>query len=381
MATIFRRAVLGLLVGATTGLLFDGSSISAQQDPTRRPRLALRVPKPPTVAVTANGAALVYELHVMNVAQQPWTIQKVDVFSNASGTPLLQALSANAIESSIVRPGTNLAGGDRRVLGGAGWAVIYLWVSVDGEAPPASVFHRLTVEASTPAGPQVRELEGPMVPVLREVITIGPPLRGGPWRANNGPSNESVHRRVLTTLDAAQRFAIDYMKLGDDNLPFSGDRAVSANHHAYGAEVLAVADGVVAEVQDGIPELVGPRPPSFSFDVTGNRIMLDIGQARYATYAHLKPGSIRVKVGQRVKRGDVIALLGHSGVTPVPHLHFQVQDAPRLATEGLPYRYESFEVLGGCQGALAITGQCTRTAAVTRRNEIPLNNMIVQFPQ
>jgi murein DD-endopeptidase MepM/ murein hydrolase activator NlpD len=185
----------------------------------------------------------------------------------------------------------------------------------------------------------------------------------------------------VTTLDAAERFAIDYVKLGDDNLPFSGDRQVSANHHAYGAEVLAVADGVIVEVQDDVPELAGPPPPSFAFDLTGNRIILDIGQTRYATYGHLKPGSIRVKVGQRVTRGDVIALLGHSGVTPVPHLHFQVQDAPRLAAEGLPYRHESFEVLGQCQQPIAVTGQCTRSPAVTRRNEIPLNNMIVQFPR
>jgi murein DD-endopeptidase MepM/ murein hydrolase activator NlpD len=383
MRTIFRLSILGLLVGVTGGLLFAGAPVSAQSrlDPTRRPRLALRVPKPPTVAVTANGAVLVYELHVMNVSPQPWTIQKIDVLSDAAGTPLLQALAANAIESSIVRPGTSLAGSDRRVLAGAGWAVIYLWVPVDGTAPPASVFHRLTLEASSAAGPQVRELEGPTVPVLREVITIGPPLRGGPWRANNGPSNESGHRRVLTTLDAAQRWAIDYVKLGDDNLPFSGDRGVAANHHAYGAEVLAVADGVIAEVQDDVPELAGPPPPSFPFDLTGNRIILDIGQARYAAYAHLKPGSIRVKVGQRVKRGDVIALLGHSGVTPLPHLHFQVQDSPRLEAEGLPYRHASFEVSGQCRQALAIAGDCTRTPSVTRRNEIPLNNAIVQFPR
>jgi murein DD-endopeptidase MepM/ murein hydrolase activator NlpD len=185
---------------------------------------------------------------------------------------------------------------------------------------------------------------------------------------------------VLTTLDAAERFAIDYVKLGDDNFAFSGDRSVLTNHHAYGADVLAVADGVVMDVQDGIPDRVGPPLPSYPFDLTGNRIVLDIGQTRYATYSHLKPDSIRVKVGQRVKRGEVIALLGNSGNAPVPHLHFQVQDAPRLATEGLPYRHESFEVLGHCQQA-PIAGQCTRTAAVIRRNEIPLNNMIVQFPR
>ena len=164
-----RLAVLGFLVGASSGLLFDGSPVWAQSfmDPTRRPRLALRVPKPRPVAITANGAVLVFQLHVMNVAPQPWTIRKIDVLSGASGPALLQALAPDAIEASIVRPGTSLAGGDRRLLGGAEWALIYLWVPVDGTAPPTSVFHRLTVEASSATGPQAprsRGSDGPGTP-------------------------------------------------------------------------------------------------------------------------------------------------------------------------------------------------------------------------
>jgi hypothetical protein len=139
MTTVFRLAVLSL-IGSIGGLPFAGSPLSAQSalDPTRRPRLALRVPKPPTVALTASGAVLVYELHVMNVSPQPWTILKVEVLSGASGTPLLHTLTPDAIESSIVRPGTNLTGSDRRLIGGAGWAVIYLFLPIDGTAPPVS---------------------------------------------------------------------------------------------------------------------------------------------------------------------------------------------------------------------------------------------------
>jgi murein DD-endopeptidase MepM/ murein hydrolase activator NlpD len=145
-------------------------------------------------------------------------------------------------------------------------------------------------------------------------------------------------------------------------------------------KVLAVADGVVVAIEDGIPDLVGPVPPSGSeFNMAGNYIVLDIGQTRYAMYAHLKPGSLRVKVGQRVRGGEVIALVGNSGGTGAPHLHFQLQDTTQLAAEGLPYLHGSFEVLGRCQGPPA-QRQCTRTAAATTRNQIPLNNMIVQFP-
>jgi murein DD-endopeptidase MepM/ murein hydrolase activator NlpD len=394
MRTIFRLAVLGLLIAATSALVFAGPPIAAQspqmrspEAATRRPQITLRTPKPPTVAMTADGAVLVCEVHVTNSSAQPWTLQKIEVLSSAAaGSPVLQTLAPDVIEASTNRPGTALAGPDRRVFAGAGWGVIYFWIPVDAAAPPPSIFHRLTFEASIPAGPVVRVLDGPAVPVLRDLATIGPPLRGGPWLANNGPSNETPHRRLLSTIEGAltgsERFAIDYVKLGADDAIFSGDRTVNENHHAYGAEVLAVADGVVVAILDGIPDLVGPPPPSGpEFILTGNYIILDIGQTRYAMYAHLKPGSLRVKAGQRIKRGDVIALLGNSGGgTGAPHLHFQLQDTPRLAAEGLPYRHESFEVLGRCQGP-PVQRQCTRTAAATARNQVPLNGMIAQFPR
>jgi murein DD-endopeptidase MepM/ murein hydrolase activator NlpD len=93
----------------------------------------------------------------------------------------------------------------------------------------------------------------------------------------------------------------------------------------------------------------------------------------------LRAGSLRVTVGQRIKRGDVIAVVGNSGNSFRPHLHFQLQDASGLSAEGLPYRHESFEVLGRCQ---RLGSPCARAAAaVVSRNEIPLNGMIVQFPR
>jgi murein DD-endopeptidase len=248
MKTNLRFAVVGLLIAATCALLFAGPPIAAQSPQiaaqlpdaatraTRRPQITLRTPKAPTVAITADGAVLVYEVHITNSSVQPWTLKKIEALSGAAGRPVLQTLAPDAIEASINRPGTILAGPDRRVFAGAGWGVIYFWIPVDATAPPPSIFHRLTFEASIPAGPVIRLLDGPAVPVLRDLATIGPPLRGGPWLANNGPSNETPHRRLLSTIEGAltgsERFAIDYVKLGTDNTIFSGNRTVNENHHA-----------------------------------------------------------------------------------------------------------------------------------------------------
>jgi murein DD-endopeptidase MepM/ murein hydrolase activator NlpD len=81
--------------------------------------------------------------------------------------------------------------------------------------------------------------------------------------------------------------------------------------------------------------------------IGGNLIILDIGDSRYAVYAHLQPGSLRVGLGDRVKRGQVLALVGNSGNSTGPHLHFQVVDRNSLlASEGVPYLIDSFEVRG-----------------------------------
>ncbi len=110
-----------------------------------------------------------------------------------------------------------------------------------------------------------------------------------------------------------------------------------------------MADGVVTEVKDGIPENVpGQRAVPITLEtIAGNHVVVDIGGGRWAFWAHFQPGSIKVKVGDRVKRGQVLGLVGNSGNSSEPHLHFQVQDgASPLASEGVPYAFDSFEVSG-----------------------------------
>ena len=98
------------------------------------------------------------------------------------------------------------------------------------------------------------------IPVGRGPIAISAPLRGDHWLAGNGPSNTSGHRRALIPIEGhaaiAQRFAIDWVKLRDDGKTFHDDEKDNKNYLAYGNDALAVADGIVTEVKDGIPENV-----------------------------------------------------------------------------------------------------------------------------
>jgi murein DD-endopeptidase MepM/ murein hydrolase activator NlpD len=90
--------------------------------------------------------------------------------------------------------------------------------------------------------------------------------------------------------------------------------------------VLAVADGTVTYAVDGVPE---NRPGKMNrLFVPGNAILLEHSSALYSLYAHLRPGTLRVRAGQRVKRGATLGLCGNSGNSSEPHLHFQLQSGP-----------------------------------------------------
>ena len=350
----------------------------------------IRVPKPPVAAPVEGGLVLPYEVHVTNWATQPFLLKRVEVTgAGGDGRPYL-ALADSALGRAVGRPGlAPSSSADRMRLGGGMRAVVYLWVPVGSQSPPPAVRHRITVqETSGPDSGRTHVFEGPPVSVGRDLVVIGPPLRGGAWLAANGPSNESGHRRALLPIAGtpaiAQRFAIDYVRVDTLGRTLSGDRARNENFYAENAEAIAVADGIVVATKDSIPENV-PGPTSRAVPITletvgGNHVILDIGGGRFAFYAHLRPGSLRVKLGDRVRRGQVLGLVGNSGNSTEPHLHFHISDGNSpLGSEGVPYVHESFELIGRCTGPL--TGCSRLPAPEQRRREMPAANMIIRFPE
>src|SRR5262249_38518940 len=182
-------------------------------------------------------------------------------------------------------------------------------------------------------------------------VVMASPLRGDHWWTPNGPANDSIHRRIVIALGShfglPERFAVDWIKLGDDGQSFTGDEHDNRSYHAYNAEVIAVADGQVISIKDGIPENV-PNSSPMAVPITletigGNNVVEDLGGGKYAFYAHLIPGTIAVKPGDRVKRGQLLGRLGNSGNSTEPHLHFHVCDAPDpLFSNGLPFEIDHF---------------------------------------
>lgn len=122
-------------------------------------------------------------------------------------------------------------------------------------------------------------------------------------------------------------------------------RRTSPSYRYFGANIHAVADGPVVAVLDGLPEQVpGKNPTGLKLEeYGGNHVVQDIGDGNYAFYAHLKTGSVKPKVGDQLSTGQVLGLLGNSGNSDAPHLHFHVMSTPDpLRSNGLPFVIKSF---------------------------------------
>jgi murein DD-endopeptidase len=362
---------------------------SASNAPTTPPAKPLTVPLDITIpiaptAFAANGKIhLVYELHVANYGGSDCSLTHLDIISNG-GEKLVASFAAADLEGMTLRPGQPNASPKTKLAGGS-VAVIYVWVTVDSaQDVPDTVRHKITARVS--AYPDDLTIETlPLTVNRKPVVVLTPPLRGDNWVAANGPSNTSGHRRALIPEDGrswiSQRFAIDWVQLFPDGSTFHGDKADNKNYRAYGQEALAVADGIVTETKDGIPQNIpgaGSRAVPITLEtIGGNHVILDLGNGIFAFYAHLQPGSLRVKVGDKVKTGQVLGLVGNTGNSTEPHLHFDICNrSSMLACEGLPYAFPQFEVQGS---GWSFKSSESKDAPVTHKMEMPLENQVVRF--
>lgn len=174
----------------------------------------------------------------------------------------------------------------------------------------------------------------------------GLPFEGAWLTVNGGTDRETSHSWGIPT----QRYAYDFFKVDDQGGSYSGDRRELTSYYCYGSAVLAPADGVVAEVRQDFedsPIVEEGQAACASSDLRGNYILIRHGRREYSLLAHLLKGSVTVRPGDPVRRGEVIARCGNSGNTSEPHIHFHVQAGRSfLCSAGLPISFEGIEVEG-----------------------------------
>ena len=353
----------------------------------RGPRVEVVCPTPPSPVRLAEKQVLVYELHVTNFDMVPLTLKRLEIFEDTDKTQPPRIFSDDALATIMVKAGSMGGAKDSQTIPPSQRAVIFLWIEVGADKPvPANLRHRMVFVAGAPgeatgSTPTEATLEDFSVPISHDAVPVlTSPFDGGVWLAGD-LANDSNHRRSLAAVDghvhAPERFAIDWIKVGSNGDSHHDGTARNENWWGYGEPIHAVADGEVTEVVDGIPENT-PRvlPTQVTLDnIAGNHVIVRIAPNRYATFAHLQNGSIKVRLHDHVRRGDVLGLLGNTGNATGAHLHFQVTDGNSvLQSEGVPFVFDKFTDLGPGSDY-----ELDKHLSIPRERSMPGNNAVVEF--
>lgn len=291
---------------------------------------------------------LSYELNIANTFRLPMELLTVGIFDTENQDQPLAVFDIDYILKNLQRPGLTGEQNENHFEGGQ-FGILNLWLELEESKVPKKIFHKLHFNLDTGNGEMIPlEVEKALFdfPSLTQV-TLDPPFRDGNWFYYTIGHNNT---RELTEGKAsyAQRFAIDWAFIGEDGTFANGDKTKNESFLSYGKELLAVANGVVVEIQDSIPDNEGEslaRAVKIDrYNSSGNHLILDIGNDVHVIYAHLIPHSFKVKVGDQVKSGDVLGLLGNSGESTGPHLHMHVETKNKLLLggEGLPYHFNKY---------------------------------------
>lgn len=342
---------------------------------------------------SAGEVHVAYEVRLTNAFPFPATVTEVEVRDVASGRAV-QTLSGDdllatmSLQPTGAQPTVELTPAEVGVL----------WMDIpfgDATQLPAEIEHTVTI---TLPDDLPLDLPNPMVSTAGRVAVdaqpptvIGPPLAGPGWVAF-GSCCDGPHRRAMQPVNnglwLAQRYAIDFNRVNESDQLATGDPDLNESWPTYDQPVLAVADATVVQAANDFADQIPNNPTPVSLaQADGNFVILELADGVYAFYAHLKPGSVDVRPGDTVTKGQVIARSGNSGSSTGPHLHFQLMDRDSaLLANGVPYVFDSYTVTGQTPPIEEIiTGDPREPLAIdtatagARTNELPVGRDVVEF--
>lgn len=293
---------------------------------------------------------LAYELRIASDFRQPLRLDRLEVLGPPGEDSPLARYEGQALSALLPQP-PNSTG---MLLQPGQSTRLYLFVERPAQSAwPSALRHRLhwSWERKAAMGERQRAvLDLAAAPTGSPMPRLETPLRGGLWLAANGPANSSEHRRTVAYADGVaalpQRYAYDLVQIDAHGRLFRDKGEKPEDWFAFGQPLLAAADGVVALTQDGADdnEPVGTVPASAINvrNLCGNGISLRLASGHYLIYCHLMKGSLAVRTGQAVKRGELLGRLGNSGNSDAPHLHLH------LSTQAHPMRGEGEPITFAC---------------------------------
>ncbi len=203
---------------------------------------------------------------------------------------------------------------------------------------------------------------------IRNMLIVSFPLRGVYISPNTPGSKVPSHG----TSSFGEEYAIDFVMINENDIlrkpyrksfleyVFKGLKL--EDFYGWGQTIYSPVNGVVVDIENNISE----RNPVNIFNdlkntmkvtkeyikegasskiITGNYVIIKIDDNKYSLLAHLKKGSVNVKIGQIINENDVIGQLGHSGNSTMPHLHMQFMNSMDYkVAKGIPFLIKSYEI-------------------------------------
>lgn len=309
---------------------------------------------------------IAYELHITNMDKKPVSVHNIEIKTKESKNPL-KIYCDELLEQSLSLIGSKKNDTSQLIYSGQR-AILHAFLCYqNNQETVENIYHTVSYsfqqeglaahEISTSGGELI-------INNHKKAIVLGPIFSEGIWFAGRGVADVMFgHRKGAIRPQNGipfqkARYAIDFIKIDKNGNAYENNLIENENWFSYNSEVLAVADGYVESVQDGIPDLP-PNVPGGSLSerlsllsinkLAGNYIVLNLGNETYALYGHLKKGSIYVQEGDVVKKGQVIGRVGNSGNSDLPHLHFQINRKIPIKGEAVPFIFEEFELIGNAE--------------------------------
>ncbi|NVD73243.1 M23 family metallopeptidase [Duganella sp. BJB1802] len=356
------------------------------------------VPHAPQAVTGTDGVRrLYYELDIGNFYADTGVLKLTEAAVYADGDARPLATFSGPALASLLRPNKELEADNSLAIAGGTHALLLIAAPLPaGRKPPRTLRHTLTFK--TAKGETQTAGDIPVPVDARPPVTLGAPLRGGLWLADEGPGHAQSHHwggaiAQNGRLTIPQRYAIDFFGLDAQGHAVHAPVEKLAESRVedwagWNSDVLAAADGVVRDMRDGVADRkpLSPQeePPELSTRALyGNFVVLEIAPGVFVHYAHLRQGSIQVRPGQRVKRGALLAHLGLTGGAGAPHLHFHVSDKASFAdSQGLPFVFDSYTPAGRSSEGEALNNTSAiklSPQAPRLRRRMPLDGDIVGF--
>ena len=355
------------------------------------PQLNVSFLAQPSPIVQDGSTRLVYEMVITNFSNNKFELSAIEA---KAGTAQF-TFDGQALADMIIALGAwgkPEAAADRTLDGGRS-LVVFLLLDLGNSRAPSAVEHTLRVLDDKNAVHSVAL--APLAVSTESAIVVSPPLRGD-WIAGDSVNNrkDAAHRRAVLVDNGhawlAQRYAIDwvqYRTVDDVRTTWKGPEDKNDSFFCYDQPIYSVAAGKVFDTADGLPENV-PHSGKYAIPIdfnnaAGNHVVVEIAPNRYVLYAHMRPGTVTVKVGDIVKAGDLLGHVGNTGSSTEPHLHMHIDDQPSfLAGNGVPYEFTQGRESGAVEANVSSPTAISLGPIGSQRafiNDYPAENALVTF--